>query len=619
MTQPPGTEPESDERASEKDPDIHLPAQHVRIAPVRGNARRRTLLLLAVTGLTVVGIHFALAGHGSSAPTAASPGARPAASSGAAGPVTYYLSPTGDDAHAGTSPATAWRTLSRAGRQEYQPGQRLLLQGGATFTGTLEFKAGMAGDSAHPVILGSYGTGRAVISSSDTPAVTVYDTAGITLQDLVFKGPGAGSSANAGVDVYNTLSGNRKLAGITISALDVSGFRDGISIGGGAGSAGFSGVSIADTDVHANRDNGIVTFGPTDLTPADGYPIQSLTISGVAAYDNLGDASDHENSTGSGISLGGVSGGTVENSTAYGNGSSCDSSSGPVGIWIHDSTGVTVEHNVSYANRTAGYTDGGGFDLDQRTFDSVLEYNLTYDNYGPGYMVYAGTAKAASSGNVVRYNVSLNDALSPTDEDSVTYGLVMIDGYETNVEVYRNTVVQRNQGAQSPLLNLGSSLRGATIRDNVFVSEFGALIKTASAFSTSQVSMQGNDYYSLADHWEIEWGGGGYSSLSSWRAGSGQETLNGAATGSSGDPGLAQGAAAGWDPTHTQVPVPQPGAAAATAGLNLAADFGIDPGGQDYYGQALSDPTIQGAITGPLNSTGSSGSTASPGATAGGG
>jgi hypothetical protein len=595
VTQSPGGEPD------EKDPSLRSPAQHVRIAPVRGNARRRTLLLLAVTGLAVVGIHFTLTSRNPAAQPQTAAGQPSASAASGQAAVTYYVSPGGRDSAAGTSPSTAWRTLDRADQQDYQPGQRLLLQGGATFTGSLKFKAGAAGDAAHPVIVGSYGTGRAVISDSDAPAVTVLDTAGIALQNLVIKGPGAHASQSAGVDVYNTLAGNRKLAGITIEGLDVSGFRDGISIGGGAGTAGFKDVSISDSSVHANRDNGIVTYGPADLTPSDGYPIQALKISGVAAYDNLGDSSNHKISTGSGMNLGGVGGGTVENSVAYGNGGDCDSESGPVGIWVYNSTGVTVEHNVSYDNRTAGYTDGGGFDLDQNTFNSTLEYNLTYHNYGPGYMVYAGTAAQASSGNVVRFNVSMNDALSPTDIDSITYGLLMIDGYEKNVAVYHNTVVQNASGARSPLLNLGSSLRGASIRDNVFVSEHGQLIKTASAFSTSQVALQGNDYYSLADDWQLRWGGSGYDSLSSWRAATGQETLQGSATGSSGDPGLAQGAAASWDPTHTQVPVPQPGASAATAGLDLAAKFGTDPGAQDFYGQALSDPAMQGAVIAALD------------------
>lgn len=598
----------------EKVPEIRVPAQHARIAPVRGNARRRTLLLLAVTGLTVVGIHFALTPRGPHAQTA---GASPSASVGAAS-VTYYVSPTGNDSASGTSPATAWRTLARASRQDYQPGQRLLLRGGATFTGGLEFKAGVAGDAARPLIVGSYGTGRAVITGSATPAVTILNTAGITVQNLVIKGSGAAMSDSAGVDVYNTLPGNRKLAGITISGLDVSGFRDGISIGGGSGTAGFTDVSISDSSVHANRDDGIITYGPADLTPSDGYPIQSLTISGVAAFDNRGNPADHKKSTGGGMSLGGVSGGTVENSIAYGNGGSCDSSSGPVGIWVYNSTGVTIKHNVSYANRTAGYTDGGGFDLDQNTFDSVLEYNLTYDNYGPGYMVYAGTPEQASSGNVVRFNVSVNDALSPTDMDSITYGLLMLDGYETNAEVYHNTVVQTKSGAQSPLLNLGSKLRGATVRDNIFVSELGPLIKTATAFNTSQVRLQGNDFYSASGQWQIQWGGGYYDSLSYWRAETGQETLNGSATGSSRDPGLAQGAPASWDPTHHQVPVPQPGASAATAGLDLATAFGTDLGGQDFYGRALTDPTMQGAVMATLNSASASAS-ASSGAAAGSG
>ena len=45
----------------------------------------------------------------------------------------YYLSPAGSDANAGTSPATAWQTISRANAHTFGPGDQVLLQAGATF------------------------------------------------------------------------------------------------------------------------------------------------------------------------------------------------------------------------------------------------------------------------------------------------------------------------------------------------------------------------------------------------------------------------------------------------------------------------------------------------------
>src|SRR3954464_7458663 len=47
---------------------------------------------------------------------------------------TYYVSPTGNNASAGTSPTTAWKTIDRVNGKDFAPGDRVLFQGGKTFT-----------------------------------------------------------------------------------------------------------------------------------------------------------------------------------------------------------------------------------------------------------------------------------------------------------------------------------------------------------------------------------------------------------------------------------------------------------------------------------------------------
>ncbi len=581
-------------------PDTRLVrARHAEIKPIQGNARRRTFALLAVTGAAVLGVHFLLG----SDPPRDTDNAAPPAGSGPAPVVTYYVSTTGDDNAAGTSPSAAWRTLARASKQRFQPGERLLLKGGDRFTGELAFRPGQGGSAAKPVTVGSYGGGQAVIQvkAAAAPAVSVYDTAGVEIADLVVIGPGAGSSEASGIDIYNDLPGNRTLAHISVSNVDVSGFRNGIFVGGGNGASGFSDIRVSDSKLHGNRDNGLVSYGPTDAGGQEARPFHHFVVTGVEAYDNLGNPAEHTISTGNGISLGGVETGLIENSVAHGNGSRCDSLSGPVAIWAHDSTGVVIQHNVAYSNRTAGYTDGGGFDLDQRTDDSVMQYNLTYDNYGPGYMVWSATKELLSNRNTVRFNVSIDDARSPLDADSITYGALMLSGYEADASVYHNTVVQTLAGEQSPLLNLGTHLAGATVRDNIFVAQKGELVKTGGALSHSQVLLQGNDYYSASGHWRIGWGGTAYSSLSAWRWASGQERFEGRSTGSTANPQLAPAGIASWDPMRKTVPAPRAGSAVATVGLDLAARFGTDLGAQDYFGGSLTAPTMPGAVMPPAS------------------
>src|SRR5207248_2832187 len=78
---------------------------------------------------------------------------------------TYYVSPSGSDTRAGTSPATAWKTVAPANRRTFHPGDKLLFQGGSTFSGPVILGRDDAGSASNPVVIGSYGTGRARISS----------------------------------------------------------------------------------------------------------------------------------------------------------------------------------------------------------------------------------------------------------------------------------------------------------------------------------------------------------------------------------------------------------------------------------------------------------------------
>src|SRR5688500_3369375 len=45
----------------------------------------------------------------------------------------FYVSPSGNDANDGRSPATAWRTIDRANGRNWNPGDALLFEGGQTF------------------------------------------------------------------------------------------------------------------------------------------------------------------------------------------------------------------------------------------------------------------------------------------------------------------------------------------------------------------------------------------------------------------------------------------------------------------------------------------------------
>jgi hypothetical protein len=91
--------------------------------------------------------------------------ALPQAQAHAAGGTTYYVSPNGSDSNSGTSPSTPIKTLGRASGLGLNPGDQVLLERGATFSGKLAvWRSGTAGA---PITIGSYGSGSKPVVTGD--------------------------------------------------------------------------------------------------------------------------------------------------------------------------------------------------------------------------------------------------------------------------------------------------------------------------------------------------------------------------------------------------------------------------------------------------------------------
>jgi len=503
-------------------------------------------------------------------------------------PATYYLSPSGNDAAAGTSPTTAWRTLGKASAAHLPPGSKLLLQAGGVFTGQLTIGPGDAGSASDPVVIGSYGGADAKIYAPNGSGILVYDTGGVDITDLQLTGgspPGKGN----GISIYSDLPTDHRLDHIAISDVDVSGFLYGITVGGPHDGAGFRDVAISDSYLHDNLDAGLLTYGPVFDPHTPTYANQNVVVSHVQASANRGNPSDHKTDTGNGIVLGSVDGGSVAWSTANDNGGLGAASQGPAGIWTFDSTGVDIEHDLSYGNRTPNRVDGNGFGLDQNTSHSVMQYNISYGNDGTGYLVYSGLNNQWQDDNVVRDNISSGDGRDGTS----FYGGISVIGFVHNTAVYQNTVVTiaAPTGAP-PLLRLGPDVRGVSIRNNLFSTQSGPIVCVSSPLPESAVVLQGNDYFSVLGPWQVIWGQTTYDSLQEWRAGTSQETMNGQPTGLDVNPEMV-GPVLGLSLTSPETPgaaagfAPRPGSPLAGAGLDLTS-LGLQPASAGYTGKAQS-------------------------------
>ena len=317
----------------------------------------------------------------------------------------YYVSRSGNDSAAGTSPNRAWRSIDRVNEQDFKPGDRILFEGGQTFRGSLSFDDSDRGTPDQPVTITSYGTGRATLDARRDTGIYVEAAGGFVISNINIAGSGRDSNGGDGISFFNNLSRNRKLDFLRIDNVDVGGFANyGITIGGWNGTAGYRDVRITNVVAHDNGKAGIVTYGE------EMYANESVYVGNTVAHSNSG-VKGLDTNSGNGIVLGSVNGGTIEQSLAYNNGWLCDAENGgPVGIWAYNSTKVAIQFNESHHNRTGGQIDGGGFDLDHNTSNSIMQYNYSHDNEGAGFLLAQSPDSDDHTDNIVRYNISENDA-----------------------------------------------------------------------------------------------------------------------------------------------------------------------------------------------------------------
>ena len=508
-------------------------------------------------------------------------------------PAAYHFSPTGNDDTGNGSEAAPWATIAKANGLDLDPGDRVLFMGGATFSGGLTLDAQDAGTAAEPVVIGSYGTGRATINAGGGAGVYAYNVAGLEVRDLVVRGTGVATNTTDGVSFYMDRPGAVKLEHVRIDNVEASGFgKYGIAIGSWNGLSGYRDVRVTNVAVHGNR-NGVFTYAQSI------GGIEDLYVGGGRFYNNPGKSGLSTNS-GSGLIVSGVRRAVVERNVAYGNGAASSPSAGPVGIWAYDADQVVIRYNESYNNRTGhtaasgGYGgDGGGFDLDGGVTNSVLEYNYSHGNDGAGFLLAQYSGAPAFGGNVVRYNVSENDGRR-NGYAGVTVWAASGSNRVRNTQVYHNTVYVDAAGAERPTAAvrfLNGNHSGLAFRNNVLVTAGGA---RAVSGGGGDAVFQGNGYWAASGALAIHWSGTTHASLDAWRTATGRERLSGAPVGFSADPRLrapgaggvladvaALGTAGAPDAYRLQA-----GSPAATAAVDLVA-LGLAPGPADFYGTPL--------------------------------
>jgi hypothetical protein len=507
----------------------------------------------------------------------------------------YFLSSSGDDSAIGTSPELAWKSIDKVNSMTFEPGDKILFEGGKTFVGSLNFNIVDSGTPDNPVTVGSYGAGRATISSGNKYGLYAKNTSGFVVKDLIFIGAGADVDATfSGIYFFTDLD-TVKPEYIRIDNVDVSGYRwDGIGIyGDKQDSSGFKDVRITNADVHDNGDKGISAAGPQ---PAGGWGHKNIYVGDCRVYNTRG-ISGKRGHSGNGIILSSVDGGMIEYCTANNNGEFSDDpkSGGPIGIWFWDTRNGIIQFCESYDNKTGNKADGGGFDLDGGCVNCIMQCNYSHGNHGAGYGIYQYTNAREFKDNIVRYNISENDGTN-NKYGGINLWSTNSSGGIQKTKIYNNTITvsptTRGVGiGEFPDEEGVSYIYGTEIYNNIIVSMAGKRLIDI-PFPGDRWTFKGNCYWAYDGDIEISWGGTIYTSLQEWREATGQERLKGKDVGFQTDPELTnpgQVATVG-DPRRLNTLNGyhlEQSSLLIDHGLDLKSLFGIDPGSRDFYGTSI--------------------------------
>ncbi|WP_165699259.1 right-handed parallel beta-helix repeat-containing protein [Hymenobacter jejuensis] len=302
--------------------------------------------------------------------------------------------------------------------------------------------------------------------------------------------------------------------------------------------------------------------------------------------------------TGSGIVLSGVHGALIEQCETYNNGwLSAHVYSGPAGIWAYYCDNLIIQECESHHNRS-GTLDGGGFDLDGGCTNSIMQYNYSHDNEGPGLML--AQFDGALQDVIIRYNISENDARRYGG--GITLWSSGAGGGIKRAQIYNNTVYMTPSASgytSRAVYIMSPYIENTVLRNNILQTTGGVpfVIDLAGG-----VGFQGNCYWSTGATPWWRFGSSDIHSLADWRTYTGAERIGSVNSGLETDPQLVAPGAGGsnpadlsrsmnaWKPYQLQPTSPMIG-----AGLDLN-QFGISPGPRDLYGLPTPAAGLRGNI-----------------------
>ncbi len=518
----------------------------------------------------------------------------------------YYVNTTGNNTD-GLSIANAWTSLDKINTKNFNGGDTIVFEGGKTFTGNIEFDNNDGNSATKPIILSTYGSGQATIKTNLTTkcGFKATNTQGFHISNLKFLGPGNGTQKDIdGVQFYSSLASgylsNIKLKHIEVSGFGYCGIRF-YSNWSANVKSGFKDVLIDSCLVHDCRENGIVTFAYDDQT-TQFYHHKNIQIKNTEVYNITGYASTSHK--GSGIVLSQIDSSLIERCLAHHTGAANSACGGPGGIWIYAANRVNIQYCESHHNSSGTSTgcDGLGFDLDGGVTNSILQYCYAHDNDGAGILLGNFTGARPWGNNVVRYNISANDAR--TNNSSITL-FTAPNTVWNGLKFYNNTVYTSTASKNTyasfgafQMSDYGSNMSGVECYNNIFyvngnnLSGALYLLNVPTTFVGQSPKFINNLYWSKTGVFRYKYGVES-NGLTAFRAcGNDCEKLLSVNKGIESDPNISlvnQSSPINYPAINDSLQAYKllSNSPAINQGLNLKSTFNIDFGTRDFWGNTL--------------------------------
>ena len=408
----------------------------------------------------------------------------------------YYLdATTGNDASDGTTPATAWKTLTKINATTFAAGNHICLKAGESWTGQLAPKG--SGSSAAPIVVDQYGTGAKPIiagGASDADAVlllnqqyweinnlevtnkksTVGDVRGISI-----NGKDGGTLNHIYVrncyvhDVsgqVNWIGGDtaNDSPGVTFqTGWDASKHTGGIVFDVQAGSSSvktkFNDVLVESNTV-ADCSFGGIVFKQLDGNVHWGTR-SSPTSSTWLPHTNVTVRGNYVSQLNASLGCDAIYMADVQNGLIEGN---VSNGAGTSAIELYYTDSVTVQKNETFGTKVkAGGADSNGVDTDKGTTKTIIQYNYFHDN-GDGILI----CQLSFGDAVIRYNILQNNS---------RYQIYLHSDPAASSAIYNNTIYN-NKTSSGVAYGYGTSLSASyTLRNNILFAASGNGVLTTSS------------------------------------------------------------------------------------------------------------------------------------------